>query len=536
MFASSDAEAPGFGQDAANSAIPAPGKRIRKPVQRRSVDYTSTVLRYLQVRMWQQNYGQKPVLQPTTSAALDLLPTGAYLDNPATSFSTKFVHCSTNKVRCSINRVLWTPTGRRLITGSQSGEFTLWNGLSFNFEMILQAHDSAVRSMIWSHNENWMVTGDDGGCIKYWQTNMNNVKANKTAHREPVRDLSFSSTDLKFCSCSDDTTVKIWDFARCQEERSLTGHGWDVKSVDWHPQKSLLVSGAKDNLVKLWDARTGRELCTLHGHKNTVLCTKWNNNGNWVLTSSRDQVIKLFDIRTLKDIETYRGHKKEVASLAWHPFHEELFVSGSHDGSIIHWLVGHDQPQAEVSNAHDNNILDLSWHPMGHILCSGGSDHTTKFWCRNRPGDTTRDKYNAPLMQGASNEQMAPLGRGSGSVPMEASSLGSSFMGVGGAVDEGTIPGVGMAMPVVQAPDSAAARIPGIPSRPPMAMHHPFPPQLQMQPPQDMYGQFAPPPPPPLPGAAPVPPGIPGIPRPSFRHFQQQMIPGLPGFQPGEPS
>lgn len=32
----------------------------------------------------------------------------------------------------------WAPTGRRLITGSQSGEFTLWNGQSFNFEMILQ--------------------------------------------------------------------------------------------------------------------------------------------------------------------------------------------------------------------------------------------------------------------------------------------------------------------------------------------------------------------------------------------------------------
>lgn len=35
----------------------------------------------------------------------------------------------------------WTPTGRRLITGSQSGEFTLWNGQSFNFEMILQVHN-----------------------------------------------------------------------------------------------------------------------------------------------------------------------------------------------------------------------------------------------------------------------------------------------------------------------------------------------------------------------------------------------------------
>lgn len=70
----------------------------------------------------------------------------------------------------------WTPEGRRLVTGASSGEFTLWNGLTFNFETILQAHDSPVRSMIWSHNDIWMVTADHAGYVKYWQSNMNNVK------------------------------------------------------------------------------------------------------------------------------------------------------------------------------------------------------------------------------------------------------------------------------------------------------------------------------------------------------------------------
>jgi len=70
----------------------------------------------------------------------------------------------------------WTPEGRRLVTGASSGEFTLWNGLTFNFETILQAHDSPVRSMVWSHNDIWMVTGDHAGYVKYWQSNMNNVK------------------------------------------------------------------------------------------------------------------------------------------------------------------------------------------------------------------------------------------------------------------------------------------------------------------------------------------------------------------------
>lgn len=45
--------------------------------------------------------------------------------------------------------VQWTPEGRRLVTGASSGEFTLWNGLTFNFETILQvnAHPSNFNLM-----------------------------------------------------------------------------------------------------------------------------------------------------------------------------------------------------------------------------------------------------------------------------------------------------------------------------------------------------------------------------------------------------
>ncbi|GAA0172788.1 RNA processing factor [Lithospermum erythrorhizon] len=427
-------------------------KRMRKIGQRRAVDYTSTVVRYMQIRMCQRDSRDRTILQPTPAAALDMLPTVAYSENPSTSYAAKFVHTSLNKNRCSINRVLWTPSGRRLITGSQTGEFTLWNGQTFNFEMILQAHDQPVRSMIWSYNENWMVTGDDGGAIKYWQSNMNNVKVNKSAHKESVRDLSFCRTDLKFCSCSDDTTVKVWDFARCQEERSLSGHGWDVKTVDWHPSKSLICSGGKDNLVKLWDAKSGRELSSLHGHKNTVLCVQWNQNGNWVLTASKDQIIKLYDIRTMKELESFRGHQKDVTRLAWHPFNEDYFVSGSYDGSIFHWVVGNESPQVEITNAHDNSVWDLAWHPIGNILCSGGNDHTTKFWCRNRPGDSARDKFSMVQIQGF-GEQNPALGRMPGIFPGVESSNPGPF-GSGLTRNEGMIPGIGVSMPSIPSLDS----------------------------------------------------------------------------------
>jgi polyadenylation factor subunit 2 len=316
----------------------------------------------------------------------------------------------------------------------------LWNGLAFNFETIQQAHSYPVRSMVWSHNDTFMATADNGGVIKYWQSNMNNLKEFQ-GHEECIRDLSFCATDVKFASCSDDGTVKIWDFETCQSENTLTGHGSDVKCCDWHPTNSLIASGSKDYLIKLWDARSTKNVATLHGHKNVIFNIKWNNNGNWLLSCSKDQLIKMYDIRYMKDLYTFRGHTKEVTCLAWHPFHEDLFVSGAYDGSIFYWIVGNENPQAKVPNAHDSAVWDLAWHPLGHILCSGSNDQTSKFWVRNRQGDSMRDKYNiSQLPADAQIAEMSGRSAGrSGPIPMGKDFSRDSddvIPGFGGAEDE----------------------------------------------------------------------------------------------------
>lgn len=372
------------------------GKRLRKSVMRKTVDYNAAIIKALECRVWQRDWRDRQALQPDAMYTPDLLPPPSYPDNPINAVTTRFVKTATNKMRCPIFAVAWTPEGRRLITGASSGEFTLWNGLTFNFETILQAHDSPVRSMVWSHGEGWMVTGDHSGFIKYWQSNMNNVKMYQ-AHKEAVRGISFSPSDSKLVTCSDDGTLRIFDFYRCQEERILRGHGADVKCVQWHPTKALIVSGSKDNQqpIKLWDPKSGTALSTLHAHKSTVMDLKWNENGNWLITASRDHLLKLFDIRKLgTELQIFRGHKKEASSVVWHPTHEGLFCSGGSDGAILFWNVGTDKEVGCIEGAHESIVWTMAWHPLGHILCSGSNDHTSKFWTRNRPGDLMRDKYN----------------------------------------------------------------------------------------------------------------------------------------------
>ena len=198
------------------------------------------------------------MLQPTSAAMLDFLPPAAYPHLPATSFATKFVHVSTNKIRTGVNAVLFMPDGRRLLTCSQNGEFTMWNGMSFNFETILQAHNCAIRAADvlpqrkLAHQRR--RRGNDQVLATQPQQPQEHLRRALGARAR--RRFRFHS-DLKFCSCSDDTTVKVFDFARAARTSTLSGHGGDVKCVDWHPRSALLASGGKDSLVKLWDAKSG---------------------------------------------------------------------------------------------------------------------------------------------------------------------------------------------------------------------------------------------------------------------------------------
>ncbi|KAH9914469.1 WD40 repeat-like protein [Fomitopsis serialis] len=375
------------------------GKTAKKVRPRRTVDYGGPLGRWALLRKSRPNSTYVPYLRPAPPYIIDLLPPKAYPDNPSTSLCTKFVHTSTNKLRCPVNCVTWTPEGRRVLTGSTSGEFTLWNGLTFNFETILQAHDSAVRAMEFTHSGAYLASADQSGIIKYFQPNMNNLTA-WTGHREAIRGLTFSPDDSRFATASDDSTVRIWSFEESREERVLTGHGWDVKCVEWHQSKGLLVSGSKDNMIKFWDPRTGTCLSTLHYHKNTVQALSWSPNGNMVASASRDQTVRVFDIRAMKEFRVLKGHKKEVCSVAWHPVHP-ILVTGGSEGAILHWDLSSStdtlaqspsQPpgaRATLSQAHDSNVWSLAFHPLGHLMVSASNDHTTRFWCRERPGDAT---------------------------------------------------------------------------------------------------------------------------------------------------
>ncbi|KAF2191496.1 WD40 repeat-like protein [Zopfia rhizophila CBS 207.26] len=467
--------------------------------------------------------------RPSASYIVDMEPPAARLTRAAESIPAKALHSSLNKVKHPINVVKWTPEGRRLLTGSTSGEFTLWNGMGFNFETIMQAHESAIRAAAYTHSDDWLLSADHTGIVKYWQTNFNNVKEIQ-AHTEPIRGLAIAPTDSKFVTCADDATLKIWDFSTSVEESTLTGHGWEAKTVDWHPTKGLLVSGSKDHQVKLWDPRTGRCLTTLHGHKNPISKTLFEPvQGTLLATCARDHTARIFDLRMMRDVLLLRGHEKDVITMAWHPQHRNLLSTGGVEGSIHHYLLDEQNPPPgigitlspyntddpenapaqtiypahSISYAHDFTVWALDWHPLGHILASGSNDRVTRFWTRPRPGDSAcfNDRYHIGQ---AAAEAQGTYDRGQGRRQMREEEEQEAEDEAEGLVDQkmpSKNPGLptmpGLSLPGINLPnDGTSSALPGIGG----AVPPPPPPSHPLSIPSSMNV-----PPPPIPGGIPPP-------------------------------
>lgn len=387
----------------------------KKGLHRRTVDHGNNMTRWHLKRKLGDTMYNIGAVRPESSYLIDLMPTPAYRNdniptNPAIfEAMSKFVHLSTNKTRHAIQTVKWTPEGRRLVVAAHSGEVTIWNGMTFNFETIMQAHDVPILALNYSHNDEWLISGDQDGVLKYWQSNFNNVNIIE-AHKDAVRDIAFSPNDSKFVTCSDDSSAKIWNFNNGKEERTLSGHHWDVKSADWHPDMGLVATGSKDNLLKLWDPRAASCVTTLHGFKHTVSKTRFQTSGmkRMLASTSRDRSCRIFDLRTMRDFIVIRDFDTEATSVGWHPFHAGLISVGTHNGALHHYVLDNYVPNNDESDgrafssrlelapieaihkvpyAHERVIHAIEYHPLGHLLCTAGNDRSARFWSRARPND-----------------------------------------------------------------------------------------------------------------------------------------------------
>ncbi|BCR87002.1 iron-sulfur cluster assembly protein CIA1 [Aspergillus chevalieri] len=203
-------------------------------------------------------------------------------------------------------------------------------------------------------------------------------------HDSEVKSVSWSPSGMLLATCSRDKSIWIWEDLDDGDNNFETvavmqEHAGDVKSVAWHPVEECLASGSYDDTIRLWreDIDDWGQVACLKGHEGTVWCIDWEGvdsvpHSHSVSTSLAEQwktnnalsgprLISCSDDRTVR---------------LWRKQPKEQQQQQSNMPSIIR-PTGTDEIWTEegvLPSAHDLSIYAVAWSKRTGLLASVGAD------------------------------------------------------------------------------------------------------------------------------------------------------------------
>ncbi|GKT58590.1 WD G-beta repeat containing protein [Colletotrichum tofieldiae] len=241
-----------------------------------------------------------------------------------------------------------------------------------------QRHVEKILCVAASPDGKYVVTGgEDRRLIIYDAETLKPIRV-FTHHRDAVTGLAFRRGTNQLYSCSKDRTVKVWSLDELAYVETLFGHQDEIVDIDALAQERCVSVGARDRTARLWKVAEETQLVF---------------RGGAVDKKSRPDV----DPRSLP----HEGSMDRVAMID-----DELFVTGSDNGSLALWSVTKKKPVHIFPMAHgleqalrpdeasaDHNpdpsvvpppqprwITALKTIPYSDVILSGSWDGCIRVW------------------------------------------------------------------------------------------------------------------------------------------------------------
>lgn len=212
-------------------------------------------------------------------------------------------------------------------------------------------------------------------------------------HDSEVKSVSWSASGMLLATCARDKSIWIWEDLDDGDNNFETvavmqEHGGDVKCVAWHPAEECLASGGYDDTIRIWreDLDDWGQVACIKSHGGTVWFLDWESVDNVPSTSSSSHesaklVNKWHEQRELSGPRLISCSDDRTVRV-WRRLPKESTAPGLNSSaatgipSIIR-PTGNDETWEEdavLPHAHELAVYAVAWSRRTGLVASVGAD------------------------------------------------------------------------------------------------------------------------------------------------------------------
>lgn len=217
-------------------------------------------------------------------------------------------------------------------------------------------------------------------------------------HDSEVKSVSWSPSGTLLATCARDKSIWIWEDLddgdnNFETVAVLQEHSADVKCVSWHPSEECLASGSYDDTIRIWreDIDDWGQVACLKGHSGTVWFVDWepvdyapaigssteiknsNNNNNSIQEEWKEHHRlsgpRLVSCSADKTVRVWRRQGKEQQQNAYSAANMGIPSIIRPTGIDETWYE-----DAVLPAIHDLAIYAVAWSKRSGLIASTGAD------------------------------------------------------------------------------------------------------------------------------------------------------------------